>query len=450
MTKYHFIGIGGIGMSALAKLALENGDEVSGSDPGIYPQIKQALSDLGAQIYPSHDASHVSSSCKIVYSTSIKESNVELQAAKKLNLPILHRSDLLDHMMKHKKGILIAGAHGKTSTSAILATLLEKGGINPSYAVGGLLIENLANAKLGKGEYFVAEADESDGSFLKSERFGAIVTNVEADHLDYWGDLTNLEKGYKEFISKVKNRSLLFLCKEDPFLNHLKEEAIYYGFNEESDLVIFDFEALESGSKFKIRFKQTVFGPFFCPLRGRHYALNASASIGCALSLGVSESSIQASLSSFSGVKRRLELIGKENDILVFDDYGHHPTEIKATISALKNSYKNSRLIVVFQPHRYSRLSDFMQEFSLSFELADCLALLDVYAASENRIEGVNSDVLFSMIPLKDKFRSSLTTLVDDLLLVAKKNDLFLFIGAGDITKYAPKFLEKVKSRVWI
>ena len=449
MTKYHFIGIGGIGMSALAKLALENGDEVTGSDPGIYPQMKEALSNLGAQIYSSHDPSHVSRFSQIVYSTSIKESNVELEVAKNLSLPILHRSDLLHHMMEDKKGILVAGAHGKTSTSAILATLLEKGGLDPSYAIGGLLIENLANAKRGKGEYFLAEADESDGSFLKLEGACVIVTNVEADHLDYWGSLSALENAYKEFIAKVKNRSLLFLCNEDPFLKALKEDAIYYGFDETSDLMLFDFEPKESGSYFKIKFKNQCFGPFFCPLRGRHYALNASAAIGCALSLGVSETSIQKSLSSFSGVKRRLELIGSHSDILVFDDYGHHPTEIKATISALKHSYSENRIVVVFQPHRYSRLLDFISEFATSFELADVLFLLDVYAASEKKIEGVDSDALFSKIALKDKIRTSTFTLISDLRSFARKGDLFLFIGAGDITKYPPIFLEALKRRVW-
>lgn len=449
MTKYHFIGIGGIGMSALAKLALENGDEVTGSDPGIYPQMKEALSKLGAQIYSSHDPSHVSRFSQIVYSTSIKESNVELQVANKLSLPILHRSDLLHHMMEDKKGILVAGAHGKTSTSAMLATLLEKGGLDPSYAIGGLLIENLANAKRGKGEYFLAEADESDGSFLKLEGACAIVTNVEADHLDYWGSLSALENAYKEFIAKIKNPSLLFLCNEDPFLKGLKEDAIYYGFDETSDLMLFDFEAKESGSYFKIKFNNQSFGPFFCPLRGRHYALNASAAIGCALSLGVSESSIQKSLSSFSGVKRRLELIGSHSDILVFDDYGHHPTEIKATISALKHSYSENRLVVIFQPHRYSRLLDLISEFASSFELADVLFLLDVYAASEQKIEGVDSDALFSKIALKNKIRTSTFTLVSDLCSFVRKGDLCLFIGAGDITKYPPIFLEDLKRLAW-
>ncbi len=447
MTHYHLIGIGGIGMSALARLLIEKGFTVSGSDTG-KGAILHTLQELGAHIYQSHDAAHLPASCHVVYSSSIQPSNPELSAAKEKKMPLLHRAEMLAFLMKPQKSLLVTGAHGKTSTSAMLYHLLQAAKFAPSFALGGILSENSRNATLGSGEYFVAEADESDGSFLKMPRYGAIVTNVEPEHMDYWKSFPRLCQGYLEFISKVENKDLLFLCGEDPFLYNLGFEKHYYGFSSQHSLQIVDLEPKNQGSSFSILFEGKTWGPFFLPLSGKHYVLNSAAALGMAIKLGASVEQLIDGLKSFKGVQRRLEKLTQTDSIAVYDDYAHHPTEVAATLAALQERLQQKqKLICIFQPHRYSRLADLFEQFLECFTLADHCIITDVYAAGESPLEQMEGKLLASYLKHPSVEYHCIESLGNFLKDSIQEHSLYVFMGAGNITQIAHAFASDVKSR---
>lgn len=440
----HFIGIGGIGMSALAKILLEKNQKVSGSD--LYmTKTTQNLEACGAVIYQGHKSIHVKAGMEVVYSSSIAQDNPELQKAQALNLKIYHRSECLDQLMQSQKALLITGAHGKTSTTALVATLLIDATLDPSFVVGGYVKHPTTNGKHGYGEYFVAEADESDGSFLKSKGWGAIITNTDEDHLDYWKSKQKLLEAYQLFIEQTKNPELLFLCAEDPFLLNLRVQGCYYGFAKEAHLRITQVRQEGFYNYFDLIFEGRVYKDFKMSLQGKHQVLNATAAIGMALKLGVSEQSIKNTLMHYQGVKRRLEFLGEEANIKIFDDYAHHPTEIITTLMGLKKALPSHRLIVVFQPHRYTRLQHQLLEFAQAFSLADLCVLTEVYSAGEVPIKNVNTDALMSQMVHPNVRKVSYETLIDTLTSLVQPADVLVTMGAGDITKYGALLLTKLK-----
>ena len=434
--KYHFIGINGIGMSALARILLDKKIPVSGSDLSMSDNTEQLVS-RGAFVYKGHSAAHIASGDTIVFSSQIQKNNPEYVAARALKCPMMHRSELLAHLMGGSQTLAITGTHGKTTTSSLLTTVLLEGGYDPTFAVGGML--GGLNGKWGKGGFFVAEADESDGSFLNYHPQGAIVTNIEAEHLDHYKTEEALIKAFQTFLSQVEKPELLFYCGDDPILHTLAvNKGFSYGFSEHNHLKIENFCQLGWHSIFDLHFEEKSYLQVKVALSGEHNALNAASVFGLCLKLGIAEEKIRSGLENFSGVGRRCEKRFERGAVLFVDDYGHHPTEIEKTLKAVKTAAQERRLIAVFQPHRYSRLRDLFHAFSTAFERADFVYITDVYAAGEEPIEGIDAlhflDAIrkVSTVPCAYIAREKL---VDELNTILRPHDLLLTFGAGDITR---------------
>lgn len=444
---FHFIGLGGIGMSALARILLQRGEKVQGSDLKT-SELLQELGREGAKIQIGHQEAAIEAGTTIVFNTDIPPDNVELKKAKQLNLKIFHRSDLLDRLMENQQPLLVTGTHGKTTTTALLAATLIEANLDPTFVIGGILKSMNTNGRAGKGAYFVAEADESDGSFLKTPGFGAIVTNVDKEHLNYWKTKESLINGFYQFFKQVKTPSHLFWCKDDPILRSMNPPGFSYGFSWDADCVISNFLTLDNGIQFDITFQGKKYSDIQLSLFGRHNALNGAAVFCQAISLNVNENSIRQAFRTFSGTRRRLENIGSVQTIDIYDDYGHHPTEISCTLKALRERIRERRLVVLFQPHRYSRVQDLFDEFLKCFQEADELIITDIYSAGESPIEGVTSANLYTK--LRDKLgahvrfipRAHLEITVANLL---HPGDVVLTLGAGDITSAAKDLLNKVR-----
>lgn len=444
--QYHFIGIGGIGMSALARILLAQNKKVSGSDLKETPTTEQ-LKALGAVIYLQHKAAHIHHGMRVIYSSDVPFDNTEKVEAERLKLPIMHRSELLDELMRGQKPLLITGCHGKTSTTAMLATLLMEGKQDPSFVIGGYVRHLMINGYYGKGEYFVAEADESDGSFLISRGWGAIVTNTDEDHIRYWQSKEHLLNAYKTFIHQTQQQELLFLCAEDPFLWNLALSAQYYGFSPECRLRITRMQQEGLVSEFDLLFEGKRYTQLRMKMQGVHQVLNATAAVGMALKLGVDIESIRHTLLNYSGVKRRLEYIGEVQGIKIFDDYAHHPTEIVATLKALKEAIPQGRIVVVFQPHRYIRLQRYLLQFAQAFDHADICLITEVYGvAEEEPILGVTSQKLIAQMTHPYVVDVHSQELLPTLLTLLQPEDVVLTVGAGDITKYGPLLLNQLKA----
>ena len=443
---YHFIGMGGIGMSALARILLQQGQKVQGSDVKKSALLDQ-LQNEGARVQIGHDKEALREGDTVVYSTDIHPDNIELKKAQELKLTILHRSDLLDRLMQDQKPILVSGTHGKTTTTALLAATLVEANLDPTFVIGGILRSSNTNGHAGKGLYFVAEADESDGSFLKTCAFGAIVTNLEKEHLSYWKNEENLKDGFRQFFHQVKNPAHLFWCADDQGLKALHPPGISYGFSEDADCRLSNFVQTQHGVRFDLTIGHQHYRAIELALYGRHNALNGAAVFGLALSLKLGEEAIRRAFTAFGGTARRLEFIGSAQRIEFYDDYGHHPTEIAVTIRALRDRVRERRLIVLFQPHRYTRVRDLFDEFLSSFYEADELIMTDIYPAGEPPIEGITSAVLYTK--LREKLgprvrffpRQHLESGVAALL---RPGDVVLTIGAGDITMTARVLLDEI------
>lgn len=434
---YHLIGIGGIGMSALARILLQKGEIVQGSDASPSALIDQ-LKKEGAKITIGHFEESILPGMAVVYSTDIKETNVEWKKAKELRLPMFHRSEMLDQLMREKKPLLVTGTHGKTTTTALLAEVICEARLDPSFAIGGILRSQSTNARSGKGNYFVAEADESDGSFLKTPGFGAIVTNLENEHLSHWESEEKLDAAFAQFFRNVSNPNHLFWCCDDPRLVQLNPPGSSYGFSEKAKLLVSNYRQKENGIVFDLLFEGKTFSDVALSLFGRHNALNGAAVFGLACSLKVPEETIRSAFCKFSGTKRRLECKGEAGGIVLYDDYGHHPTEIAVTLKALRERIGEKRLCVVFQPHRYSRVRDLLKEFVLCFEEADLVVLTDIYSAGEAPLEGISTEVLCE--EMKKKIGRKLhyvprNHLEQQVAQLAKPKDVILTIGAGDVTR---------------
>lgn len=439
-TTYHFIGIGGIGMSALAHILLDKKLQVSGSDLTLSATVK-ALKERGATVQIGHAPEALPQSGTVVYSTDIKKENAELKAALDKKMEVIHRSELLARLMVGQKTLAIAGTHGKTTTTSLLAYVLMHAGMDPSYAIGGIL-QGL-NGRSGAGEYFVAEADESDGSFLNYNPFGAICTNIEREHMDHYGTDERLVSAFEVFLSKVQGP--LFYCGDDPLLQSIVTRGFSYGFKEGNQLRVARLRQEGWNILFDITFEGSEYRDIQVPLLGNHNALNAAAVFGLALYLGVPESALRAGLAAFPGVGRRCEKRGECREVLLIDDYAHHPTEIKTTLEGIREAIDERRLIALFQPHRYSRLKDLLEEFGSAFDFADHVYITDIYSAREAPIAGATPEALI------DSIRRQSTVPVDylpkeravsHLTATLRPHDVLVTLGAGDITRLPGELME--------
>ncbi|WP_181907324.1 UDP-N-acetylmuramate--L-alanine ligase [Cohnella lupini] len=452
----HFIGIGGYGMSAIARVMLEMGYQVSGSDV-VRQELTDKLAANGAQIYIGHEPEHVRGADLVVYSTALSRDNVERQEAEHLNIPVLHRAQMLARLLNARTGIAVAGAHGKTTTSSMIALVMENCGLDPTYIIGGEIVNVGTNAKAGKGEFVVAEADESDGSFLQYESAVGVVTNIEADHLEnYDGDFNKLKEAYVSFLRNVRPDGCAVVCGDDENIRQLLPQVegrrvVTYGLDSgDAEYRATDIELGDRCATFTVNHHAEVLGKVTLSVPGKHNVYNALATVIVCLEAGAPFESIAEAIREFRGAKRRFQVLGEVKDMLVIDDYAHHPTEIQATIQAAKATGK--RIIAVFQPQRYTRTFFLLDAFSRAFADADEVIITDIYSpAGEQRIEGVNSRKLVELIsqnsnsnvtyvPTKEEVRELLAERV-------APGDLVLTMGAGDIWKTAVELSRILRER---
>ncbi len=444
---YHFIGIGGIGMSGLARILLARGDSVSGSDI-TSNYVTEGLIQAGAKVHLGHSASHISQKATIVYSTDIKPDNPEYLQAQHLNCQLLHRSDLLMDLMKGHKTLAVAGTHGKTTTSSLLAHTLFFAGLNPGFAVGGIIKQFNANAAYGVGDYFVAEADESDGTFLKYEPYSAIITNIDLDHMNFFHTEEALIESFKQFADKVICKEKLLWCGDDPRLQKLDLPGISYGFNDKCQLRISNPRQFQWRLMFDIHFSGRLYYNVEVPMTGNHNVLNAAAVFGTAIVAGLSEPTVRESFTSFKGVKRRCEVKGNPREILILDDYAHHPVEIETTLKGIRNAIGTKRLVAIFQPHRYTRTRDCLGEYRSIFESADSTIITDIYSAGEPAIPGITHEKIVSEIAetTKNLHYVPRKELLAFLPTYLKPNDVVVTLGAGDITKLSQELVSALQN----
>ncbi|CAN2194291.1 MurC UDP-N-acetylmuramate-alanine ligase [Candidatus Nanopelagicaceae bacterium] len=439
--RLHFIGIGGAGMSGLARIALSHGITVSGSDAKD-STVLSALGALGAQVRPAHLADQIHGADFVIFSTAIGANNVELVRARELKLPILTRAQALATLMSDSKSIAVAGTHGKTTTSSMLTVALQACGWDPSFAIGGTLTSSGSNAHRGTGEIFVAEADESDGSFIEYRPFAAIVTNVEHDHVDYFATAADVTDAFAAFAQTIDRDGYLIYCADDAGAAHLASSItdlnlISYGASEGADLFIDSINLLPMGSTARVLWKGRTIGNLSLQVPGMHNVLNAGAALAMGLTLGAPAADALTGLASFHGTGRRFELKATVHGIRVIDDYGHHPTEIDVTLTAAKRYAGEGRIIVVFQPHRYSRTKAFMNEFAKALSIADEVVLLEVYAASEKPIPGITSETIAEQMP-NGHFIPNFLEATEWVIAQAKPGDVIVTLGAGDVNSLAP------------
>lgn len=435
---YHFIGIGGIGMGTLASLLLAKGNKVSGSDlkdNDLTAQLRKA----GAVVTIGHQAGNIKKPDYVVYSSAVRMNNPEMMAAVSHNIPVLKRAQLLAQLLNEQTGITIAGAHGKTTTTSMISCLLINAGLNPTTAVGGIINGTAYNANLGAGKYFVAEADESDGTFLYFQPKYSIITNVDFEHVDFYQSWDGILKAYGKFIQCTAPGGCIIACALDERLKQLTAQAqakvVLYGLDESCDVYASNIISEGFFSRFECHTPKGKLGAFELKVPGRHNVLNALACISLGLQLGIPYETMFKTLKEFSGVKRRFQLKGTVEGVTIIDDYGHHPTEITATLDAAR-LFNPKRLVTVFQPHRYSRTKFLLDEFVSSLRLSDELVLTDIYAASEKLSEGVPTARLLEK--LQPHFGERLTYLKKEDILnymqgMVQPGDLVVFLGAGDI-----------------
>ncbi len=449
-NKMHFIGIGGVGMSGIAEILINLGFQVSGSDLR-ESELTRRLKKLGATIFIGHFPSNIEDYNVIVTSSAIDLSNPEIIEARHRKIPIIHRSEMLAELVRLKHGIGVAGTHGKTTTSSLLSHLLWSGGMNPTSIIGGKVLNFGSNARQGEGDYIVFEADESDGSFLNLLPSIAIVTNIDADHLDHYKYFEGLKDAFLTYINNIPFYGYSVLCIDDPVICELlpKIERPYYtyGFTENADFHAVNMQVIKGDTCYDCYHEKKLLGNVCLPILGRHNVLNSLAVIAVAIELGIDFKTIVKGIKTFEGVERRLECIGEKNDITIIDDYGHHPTEVVATLQALKSLGK--RIVVLFQPHRYSRTQLLFDDFGKSFVDADEIFLTEIYPAGETPIEGVSSRLIADSIKKYNNIDVQIIEHFEDIAeivaAVANSGDIIVTLGAGDIYKAGKLILDKIK-----
>jgi UDP-N-acetylmuramate--alanine ligase len=454
--KYHihFVGIGGIGMSGIAELLLNLGYQVSGSDLNV-SDITARLQALGGKIFEGHRADQISGADVVVISSAVSNDNPEVQAAGQASIPVIPRAEMLAELMRLKYSVAIAGAHGKTTTTSIVASVLAHGGLDPTVVIGGKLKSIGSNAVLGRGDFIVAEADESDGSFLKFSPAIAVVTNIDREHLDFYPDMDAIKSVFLSFIDRIPFYGLAILCLDNEpiqdLIPEIKKRYTTYGMSSQADFQIRDVAFEKRQSRFTVMHRGQALGRITLNLPGLHNIYNATASIAVGIELDVSFGAIKSALETHEGVQRRLEIKGEVDGITVVDDYGHHPTEIKITLEALEKCWPGRRKVVVFQPHRYSRTQALFDEFTRAFYQSDVLLVLPIYAAGEKTIEGVTGQLLCEGIQAhghKEVFcaaaiNNAVAYLQDNL----KSGDILLTLGAGDVWTVGEQVLRELEKQ---
>jgi UDP-N-acetylmuramate--alanine ligase len=451
VRRVHLVGIGGAGMSGIAEILLASGYAVSGSDLR-ESETTGRLRLLGAQVVIGHAEENVGDADVVVHSSAVSAANRELAAAAQRHIPVIPRAEMLGELMRMKFGVAVAGSHGKTTTTSLVGAVLQAGGLDPTTIVGGRVKSLGRHSQLGAGDILVAEADESDGSFLRLMPTVVVITNVDREHLDHWGDFERLRQGFLDFANRVPFWGLAILCLDDPAVQTLIGEVTRrsrtYGLSAQAE-VSAEGIALEGlGSRFRARAGRTALGEFRLPLVGVHNVQNALAAIAVGLEFDVAPSRMQDALAGFRGVERRFELLGEHDGVLVVDDYAHHPAEIRATLAAARQSL-GRRIVVAFQPHRYTRTHDLFEELARAFHDADALLLTEIYAAGEAKIPGVDGALLAERVRecghRSVRFVPESDGLIAALREEVRPGDAVLFMGAGDITRLGPRFLAQLR-----
>ncbi len=445
----HFVGVGGSGMSGIAEVLVNLNFTISGSDLARSP-VTERLEKLGAKLFSGHSPENITGSDVVVISSAVRPDNPEVLEARRRQIPVIPRAEMLAELMKMKYGVAIAGSHGKTSTTAMVAQVLSGAGLDPTIVIGGRLNIFDSSAKLGKGDLMVAEADESDGSFLKLAPTIAVVTSIDAEHLDHYGSMELLIDAFVGFLNNVPfyGRGILFL--DDPqiqgIMPRLTRAYMTYGLSSQADLLATDLHLKEFTSRFEVTYRGRWMGEVRLRVPGRHSVYNALAAIGVGLEFDLKFSHIADHLAEFSGADRRFQLKATVNDIMVIDDYGHHPTEIRATLSAAREGWKR-RTVVVFQPHRYSRVKALMVEFSRSFHQADVLVVTEIYPAGEDPVPGVSGEAMAAAIKAHGHRDTTYAGRLEDAARLVKEKvragDMLITLGAGDVWKVAERFLRE-------
>jgi len=458
IQRIHFVGIGGIGMSGIAEVLLTLGYKVSGSDLKSSP-VTDRLAHLGAIIFEGHRAENITGAEVVVTSSAVTRNNPEVAQAHQEHIPVIPRAEMLAELMRLKYGIAVAGMHGKTTTTSMVAAVLAGGGLDPTVVVGGRVDAMGSNARLGKSQYLVAEADESDRSFLKLSPILAVVTNIDREHMDCYRDMKDVEQAFIDFVDRVPFYGMVVLCNDDErlrsLLPRLARRATTYGLREDSDFRILRSE-IECGSAnhhyshFAVEYQGRSLGNFHLQVPGNHNVLNATAAIAVGIGLDIDAERIREALESFRGVDRRFQLKGTVDGVSVIDDYGHHPTEIRATLAAARQCGFD-RIHVIFQPHRYTRTKDLLEEFGMAFGDADSVTVLDIYAASEPPIAGVSGERVAATIKKlggKDaRYLPRFDEAAREMAAIAGSGDMILTLGAGNVSQLGPEILEQLRAR---
>jgi UDP-N-acetylmuramate--alanine ligase len=460
IQRIHFVGIGGIGMSGIAEVLLNLGYKISGSDLKT-TAVTQRLASLGATIYDGHTASNVANVDVVVTSSAVSVENPEVAEARRLHIPVIPRAEMLAELMRLKYGIAIAGMHGKTTTTSMVAAVLAAGGLDPTVVVGGRVDALGSNARLGKSQYLVAEADESDRSFLKLSPILSVVTNIDREHMDCYRDMRDVRRTFMEFMEKVPFYGLVVGCKDDPILERLlplvHRRVTTYGVTPGSDFLIRLTSSAPGDrlplSRFRVAYRDKDLGEFTLHVPVVHNVLNATAAIAVGTALDIPADQIRAGLDQFRGVDRRFQIRGQAAGVTVIDDYGHHPTEIKATLAAARQCGFR-KVHVIFQPHRYTRTRDLMDDFTTAFADADSVFVLDIYAASEKPIEGVTAEALAHQINEKGHREAihiaSFVEASAAIAAIAQPGDMILTLGAGNVSQLGPIILERLEQKALV
>ena len=445
----HFVGIGGIGMSGIAEIMLRIGYAVHGSDAKASANTER-LESLGAKIFIGHDAGQIDGASAVVFSTAIKADNPEIVAARERRLPLVRRAEMLAELMRLQFSVAVGGTHGKTTTTSMIAALLDAGGMDPTVVNGGIINAYGANAKVGEGDWMVVEADESDGTFLRLKSTVAVVTNIDPEHLDHYGDFDAVKKAFQDFVENIPFYGFAVLCTDHPEVQAMtarveNRRLVSYGLNPQAEVRAVNIAMGAGGADFDVvitplNAEATTLADVHLPMAGEHNVSNALAAIAVARELGVAEAAIREGLTSFAGVRRRFTVTGEAGGVRVIDDYGHHPVEIAAALRSAR-AVTNGRVIAVVQPHRYSRLSGLFEEFCACFNDADAVIVADVYPAGEAPIEGASRDGLVEGLRRWGHRRVIALDGPDALAALvaeeAKAGDLVVLLGAGDITAWA-------------
>jgi len=458
IQRVHFVGIGGIGMSGIAEVLLNLGYKVSGSDLKASP-ITHRLAAMGAITFEGHRAENLAGAEVVVTSSAIARDNPEVAAAHLSHIPVIPRAEMLAELMRLKYGIAVAGMHGKTTTTSMLAVVLAAGGLDPTVVIGGRVDAMGSNARVGKSEYFVAEADESDRSFLKLWPILAVVTNIDREHMDCYRDLDDVERTFVEFLDHVPFYGMVVACNDNDDLRRLlpavRRRTVTYGTREGSDFLITDMrsgtavEGQLATSAFRVQYHGKDLGEFHLHVPGEHNVRNATAAIAVGIGLDIPVEKIRAGLEKFNGVDRRFQLKGRANGVTVIDDYGHHPTEIRATLAAARECGFR-KIHVIFQPHRYTRTQLLLDDFATAFDAADSVTVLDIYAASESPIPGITGELLAERIShaggTQAIYANSFAEAAELASTTAQPDDLVLTLGAGNVVQLAPQVLEALET----